>query len=73
MGQAKRRGTFEERKAAAIKREATRKLELEKVRLEREAWWASLSDEERQKYIDERNDIQQKIDLLSRIPMMINS
>lgn len=51
MGQAKRRGTFEERKAQAIERDKS----LEKERIKKlQDEWEAMSDIERQVYISKR-------------------
>jgi hypothetical protein len=51
MGQAKQRGSFEERKTQSIERKKKERIEREKV--ERE-YWESLTDEEREKILTNR-------------------
>ena len=51
MGQAKKRGTFEERKQAAIDDNL---LTIRLLKEQQDAWWASLTEEEQQIVADNR-------------------
>lgn len=51
MGQAKKRGTYEERKAAAIE-DNTRTVQL--LKEQEEAWWNSLTPEEQERVAKNR-------------------
>jgi 20S proteasome alpha/beta subunit len=51
MGQAKRRGTYEERKAAAI---ADGQLMIKLIKEQEDRWWNSLSPEEQERIVKNR-------------------
>ena len=53
MGQAKQRGTFEQRKKQAIIRDTQRRKELERIRIEK---WNALSQEEKEAIIKKQED-----------------
>lgn len=53
MGQAKQRGTFEQRKQQAIIRDTQRRKELERIRIEK---WNALSQEEKEAIIKKQED-----------------
>jgi hypothetical protein len=53
MGQAKQRGTFEERKAISVSDQAAAALILKQ---QEKLWWDSLSDEEKEKVTKNRVD-----------------
>lgn len=53
MGQAKQRGTFEERRQQAIIRDTEKRKELERIRIEK---WNALSQEEKEVIIKKQED-----------------
>ena len=53
MGQAKQRGTFEQRKKQAIIRDTQKRKELERIRIEK---WNALSQEEKDVIIKKQED-----------------
>lgn len=53
MGQAKQRGTFEQRKQQAIIRDTQKRKELERIRIEK---WNALSQEEKDAIIKKQED-----------------
>lgn len=53
MGQAKQRGTFEQRKQQAIIRDTQKRKELERIRIEK---WNALSQDEKDEIIKKQED-----------------
>lgn len=64
MGQAKQKGTFEQRKALAIERD---RLKEEAYQAERKAKWDAMTPEEQKEYTKKRNEARTLIGLAMNI------
>lgn len=63
MGQAKKRGTFEERKEAAIE---DNKKTIQLLREQEEAWWNSLTPEEQERVAKKRVERLRAMSIISK-------
>jgi hypothetical protein len=69
MGQAKKRGTYEERKTTAIEDNA-RTIQL--LKEQEEAWWNSLTPEEQERVAKNRVSRAKKLAMLTMMPSLVN-